>query len=189
MSVCFWLAQSQGRLDGIFERQRWPDISVLGIGWPERAWFTGGFTLLCALMLALFLGRAWQLARVPAGRSWNFGNGLTALVGVAAVVCMVVMAWIPANVSRWHFDAAVSGFGFLAVYELAHALLCVRLVARGLLGRGLLGWLFLCPLGVIAGVYLWITQHNALWQYGAVVLLFAYFLPLSGVLGRDHAEG
>jgi hypothetical protein len=160
---------------------------VLGIAQPEHTWFGAGFTLLGVVMLAFFAVRLLLLrGAAPIARSSvrRFVNNALVSTGVLSIGCLLVMAWIPADASPIHFFAALAAFGLLAIYELAHATLCLSFVREGTLGAPLLAWSFVCPFGVVAGVVLWITRQSALWQYGAVALLFAYFLPMSLALAR-----
>jgi hypothetical protein len=188
---CWAIARDHGRLEYFTVTNRWPDISVLGIAQPEHTWFGAGFTVLGVVMLAFFAVRYAQLrGAAPVARSSarRFLNQVLVSMGVLSIGCLLVMAWIPADASPIHFFAALAAFGLLALYELGHAALCLSFVREGTLGAPLLAWSFVCPFGVVAGVVLWIARQNALWQYGAVALLFAYFLPMSLALARPACE-
>jgi len=191
LTACYFVASSHHRLDVFFETKQWPDISVLGIESPEHEWFAAGFSVLGVVMLALFVFRHAQLRKAaPVATSWSrrWLNHSLVVIGILAIVCLLAMAWIPADVSILHFFSALAAFGLLALYELGHALLCLSFVGEGSLGWPMLLWFLLCPFGVVSAVSLWVVQQNALWQYGAVLLLFAYFLPLSPALTRSRAR-
>jgi hypothetical protein len=187
LARCWAIARDNGRLEYFISYGVWPDISVLGIAQPEHTWFGGGFSLLGVVMLGFFAVRYTQLrGAAPVARSTarRVTNHVLVSAGFLSIGCLLVMAWIPADASPVHFFAALAAFGLLAIYELAHAALCASFVREGTLGVPMLAWSFVCPFGVVAGVVLWIVKQSALWQYGAVALLFAYFLPMSFVLTR-----
>jgi hypothetical protein len=181
VAVCGAINHSQGHLDVFYEDKRWPDISVLGIRWPARIIFSLGFTVLSGIMLALFLGRGRQLSQTSivqrsTVRRWL--NRFSSITSFLAISGLLVMAWIPANVSRYHFYAAIAAFLLLAIYELSHAILCLSFARQGQLSSWLLAWLLLSPFGVATAAVLWVALRMTLMQYLTVVLLFSYFIPL-----------
>jgi hypothetical protein len=196
LATCFQVASAGGH--------RWggalPVISSLGRDMPEHAWFAAGFTVLAGVMAVVFRTRARMLAlepRVARSLGLRLVGHACSLFAAVSLASMLVMAWIPDGASPLHFFAALATFGALALYELAHAGVCVALArpparaddppgprSPGPLVRA---WLFVCPFAAMACVYLWIGEGSVLAQWTAVALQFAYFLPLAPAFGEPAA--
>ncbi len=187
MKTCFRLAREAGHLD-VWDQMGWtPVISALGERDPERAVFREGFTALAVVLALTLFARAVQLrGDASVARAWIRRGGVV-FAGVIAIVALLVMAWIPDDVSPIHFFAALVTFFFLSVWELLEATLFVTMFrARGIRAHHALQllWAFACPAASCTCVGLWISSGDAEPQYAAVALQFAWFLGAIPELAR-----
>lgn len=187
LKTCFHVAREAGHLD-VYDEMGWlPVISFFGDDDPERTIFRRGFTALAIVLALLLTLRSIQLARDPSLRTAWLRRGSAAFVSVLGVVALLMMTWIPDNVSPVHFFAALATFFFLSVREVLESTLAVTAFRK----RGFravhalqLLWGFACPIASVVYVVKWITTQSVEAQYVAVGLQFAYFLGAMPELAR-----
>lgn len=187
LKTCFRLAREAGHLE-IFDQMQWtPVISFFGESDPERTWFRRGFTALAVLVAVTLWIRGRQLGREPTlDRAW-LRRGTAWTTSALAIVSLLLMTWIPDDVSPVHFFAAVATFFFLSVRGIVETTMAIRVYRTrgfGFVDGALVLWGFACPLASAAFVAKWISEGNVQAQYFAVGLQFAYFLALTPELAR-----
>lgn len=179
LKACFQAARAAGHLD-VWDEMGWtPVISALGEKEPERTFFRGGFSALAAVLALTLVARALQLRGDGALAGAWVRRGFVVFSGAIAIVALLVMAWIPDDVSPLHFFAALLTFFFLSTWELLESTLVLTAVrARGVRWFHVLQllWSFACPFASCAFVGKWIASGDAEPQYVAVGLQFAWFL-------------
>lgn len=187
LKTCFRVAREAGHLE-IFDQMEWtPVISFFGESDPERTWFRRGFTALAVIVTVTLWIRGRQLGKEIGLASAWFRRGIVWAMSALAVACLLVMTWIPDNVSPVHFFAALATFFFLSVRGIVETTLAIRVFrARGFgvaHGAQVL-WGLACPIASGAYVAKWVSEGNVDAQYLAVGLQFAYFLALTPELSR-----
>lgn len=187
LRTCFRVAREAGHLE-IFDQMEWtPVISFFGESDPERAWFRRGFTALAVIVTVTLWIRGRQLGRETSlGSAW-FRRGTVWATSALAIVCLLVMTWIPDDVSPVHFFAALATFFFLSVRGIVETTLAIRVFrARGfgVAHAAQVLWGLACPIASAAYVAKWVSEGNVNAQYLAVGLQFAYFLALTPELSR-----
>lgn len=175
------------------------DISAYGfIGTPGYGLFVACFVLTpMILVVGAYVRHHQLLQHVPyEHRSFALSYSRACLMIIlgswaSLVVMAVTDGW---NDQIPHFPAALLGIGLLAIYDFLHAYLSSFVLVRQHANaeanhirlRSIMAVLYwLTPILTIVFVILWIVQMDSLYEWLAVVMLIAHFLPVSIELGMD----